>query len=46
MYDEGMKDPIINQLKESALEAQQENIDQDVSKNSALIKNYPLLLTK
>jgi hypothetical protein len=46
MYEESMNDPTINQLKSSSMESQQEDIDQDISKNSALIKNYPLSLTK
>lgn len=46
MYEESMDDATINQLKSSSMEAQQEDIDQDISKNSALIKNYPLSLTK
>jgi hypothetical protein len=46
MFQQTMNDPIIEQLKSSSMEAQQEDIDQDVSKNSALIKNYPLSLTK
>lgn len=46
MYKEDMNDPIIKQLQEASMESQQEDIDQDVSKNSKLISNYPLSLTK
>ena len=46
IYNQDMKDPIVGQLKEASMESQEEEIDNDVSKNSRLISNYPLALTK
>jgi len=46
MSDDKTNDPIFAQLKKASMEEQQEDIDENISKNSKLMSQFPLQQTK